>query len=108
MTLQAYMEKLLDIWDTDEKFDDGHSVVILNYSDEDCGQHPQGYPHEESVIMLPFYDLLSVEDREKLRCCEGGLLVWRMNAQIEFSLESNYNNAESEYHALIQQAKELD
>jgi hypothetical protein len=108
MTLQAYMEKLLEIWDTDEKFDDGHSVVILNYSDENCGQHPQGYPLEESQILQPSFDLLSVEDRRTLVCCEGGLLVWRMNAEIKFSLESNYSVAESEYQALVQEAKELD
>lgn len=89
MNLQEYFDIVLDAgWETCEFYNNEEKtdLLLLLNSDDDCGLHPMGYICTDAKACEEAYEKLSLEDRTKLRECEGGALISRIQGEFEFDL----------------------
>lgn len=96
MNLQEYFDIVLDAgWETFEFYNNAEvcDLLLLVESDDDCGLHPMGYGCTNAKACEDAYEKLSLEDRTKLRECEGGALISRIQGEFEFDLYSTLEEA---------------
>ena len=96
MTLQEYFDTVLDAgWETFEFYNNAEvcDLLLLVEADDDCGLHPMGYGCTNAKACEDAYEKLSLEDRTKLRECEGGAVISRIQGEFEFDLHHTLDGA---------------
>ena len=96
MNLQDYFDIVLDAgWETFEFYNNAEVCDLLLFvdSDDECGLHPMGYGCTNSKACEDAYEKLSLEDRTKLRECEGGVVISRIQGEFKFELFHTHDAA---------------
>lgn len=99
MNLEVYFEIVLEAgWETFEFYnnDEVCDLVLLVEADDACGLHPMGYGCTNAKACEDAFEKLSLEDRTKLRECEGGAVISRVQGDFQFELFHTFQAASDE------------